>query len=212
MMGVRKYIEGDREAIHNICYLTGYMGDSAERFWRHKQSFVDVFISYYINKEPESLYVATIDDLVVGYLTGCVDTALAPRPEEFYYPIMKYGLMFRPGTAGFLWRGILDSLRDKQKAIAEFRDERWPAHLHTNLLPAARGSGLGRALMEKWMDHLRNVHSPGCHLSTILENSRAVLFFEKMGFRRYGEPAVIPGMRGRGGERLNQQIMVWNAE
>ena len=68
MMGVRKYVEGDREAIRDICYLTGYMGDSAEHFWRHKQSFVEVWTSYYINHEPESIYVATIDDLVVGYL------------------------------------------------------------------------------------------------------------------------------------------------
>jgi ribosomal protein S18 acetylase RimI-like enzyme len=211
VMGVRKYVEGDREAIQDICYLTGYMGDSAEHFWRHKRSFVEVWTSYYINQEPESIYVATKDELVVGYLTGCVDTSLTPRPDDIYSKIMKHGLLFRPGTAGFFWRGILDSLKDKQVAIAEFLDERWPSHLHINLLPVARGSGLGRALMERWLDQLRDAGSPGCHLSTLVENTGAVSFFERMGFKRYGEPSLVPGMRGPGGERVHQQIMVWSA-
>src|SRR5262249_39710058 len=114
MIGVRKYVEGDREAIQEICYLTGYMGDSAERFWRHKESFVEMWTSYYIDQEPESVYVATIDEAVVGYLTGCMDTSLATL--SIHAQIIKYGLLFRPGTAGFLWRGIIDSIRDKQVA------------------------------------------------------------------------------------------------
>jgi ribosomal protein S18 acetylase RimI-like enzyme len=212
MMGVRKYDDTDREAIQDICFLTGYMGDSAERFWRHKQSFVEIWTSYYINQEPESIYVATKDDLVVGYLTGCVDTSRAPRPDEIYSPIIKYGLLFRPGTAGFFWRGIIDSIKDRKAAKAEFIDERWPSHLHINLLPVARGSGLGRALMERWLNQLRNTRSPGCHLSTLAENTGALMFFERMGFKCYGEPSLIPGMRSPDGQRLHQQIMVWSAE
>jgi ribosomal protein S18 acetylase RimI-like enzyme len=208
-MGVRKYVEGDREAIQEICYLTGYMGASAERFWRHKQSFVEMWTSYYINREPESIYVATIDEAVVGYLTGCVDTSLAT--QSFSAQIIKHGLLFRPGTAGFLWRGIIDSITDKQAVRGVSMDERWPAHLHINLLPAARGSGLGRALMESWLAQLRKSGSPGCHLSTLVENTGAVSFFERMGFNRYAEPALIQGMRGPGGARLHQQFMVWSA-
>jgi ribosomal protein S18 acetylase RimI-like enzyme len=209
MMGVRQYVEGDAKAIQDICYRTGYMGESAARFWRHKPSFVEVWTLYYLKQEPECISVATQDEVVVGYLTGCVDTALAP--QSLNAQIMKHGLLFRPGTAGFLWRGIFDSIKDQHGARAAFRDERWPAHLHINLLPVARGSGLGRALMERWLAHLSNSGSPGCHLSTLVENTGAVAFFARMGFTRYGEPALVPGMRGPGGERLPQQIMVWSA-
>jgi len=212
MIGIRKYVKADREAIQDICYLTGYMGDSAERFWRHKESFVEVWTSYYINQEPESIHVAAKDDVVVGYLTGCVDTALATKSKvPINSLIIKHGLLFRPVTAGFFWRGVFDSLKDKQVATDEFIDERWPSHLHINLLPVARGSGLGRALMERWLDQLRRSGSPGCHLSTLVENTGAVSFFERMGFKRYGEPCLIPGMRGLSRERLHQQIMVWSA-
>jgi ribosomal protein S18 acetylase RimI-like enzyme len=207
---IRRYREGDRKAIQDICYLTGYMGDSAAYFWRHKPSFVEVWTSLYLDREPESVYVAIKEDAVVGYLTGCLYTASAPNSEAIFQSIiLKHGLLFRPGTAGFLWRAILDGMKDKQVATGELIDERWPSHLHINLLPDARGTGLGAALMESWLGHLKQSGSPGCHLGTLVENARAVSFFKKMGFKKHGEPALVPGMRNHSGERLHQQFMVW---
>jgi GNAT superfamily N-acetyltransferase len=106
----------------------------------------------------------TIDHSVVGYLTGCVNSSLKPRLDKIMYSqFMKYGLLFRPGTAGFLWRGMLDTIRDKQVAKDDFIDERWPSHLHINLLPTARGTGLGSALMGRWLEQLKQ-SGLGCHL------------------------------------------------
>jgi hypothetical protein len=65
--------------------------------------------------------------------------------------------------------------------------------------------------MERWLGQLKEADSPGCHLLTLLENRRALSFFEKLGFRKYGAPTLVSGMRGKGGERLHQQIMVWSA-
>ena len=76
--GVRSYEAGDRAAVRYICYRTGFMGEPADGFWRHKESWADLWTSFYTDREPESLYVATMDDSVVGYLTGCMDTAAAP--------------------------------------------------------------------------------------------------------------------------------------
>jgi GNAT superfamily N-acetyltransferase len=105
---------------------------------------------------------------------------------------------------------MLDTLRDRKRASGDFIDLRWPAHLHIDLLPAARGTGRGGALMERWLDQLRRAGSPGCHLATLVENTRARAFFSRFGFRNHGDPSPVPGMRGTGGERLHQQIMVWN--
>ena len=62
--------------------------------------------------------------------------------------------------------------------------------------------------MEAWFARLRDLGSPGCHLGVIAENQRAVAFFRAMGFEPHGEPLPNPGMRGRSGERLHQQMMV----
>ena len=77
-------------------------------------------------------------------------------------------------------------------------------------MPAARGSGSATQLMEVWFERLREVGSPGCYLQTSAENERAVAFFERVGFERYGDNPVVPGMR-YDGARMHQQTMVWNA-
>lgn len=177
----------------------------------HKESFVEIWTTYYTDEEPDSLYVATIDDVVVGYLTGCMDTSSAPRTVERVIPILdRYDLWTHPGVAGYLLRSKMDSLQDKERPTGDLLDPRWPAHLHINLLPEARGTGLGAALMEQWQNHLKQANVPGCHLGTMAENRRAITFFEKMGFEKYGHPLPVPGLRGPGGERLHEQLMVWS--
>ena len=92
----------------------------------------------------------------------------------------------------------------------ELSDPRWPSHLHIDVMPVARGTGAAARLMELWFERLREGGSPGCYLQTSAENHRAVAFFERVGFRRYGDNPVVPGMR-YAGERMHQQTMVWDA-
>jgi RimJ/RimL family protein N-acetyltransferase len=89
-----------------------------------------------------------------------------------------------------------------------FLDDRWPAHLHINLLPAGRGQGLGTELVHRWLATLRSDGVPGCHLETWAENADASAFFEAMGFTRRGEPTLMPGFRSRTGGRHHLQLMV----
>jgi hypothetical protein len=139
VVGVRSFRPADRAAVRDISYRSGFMGDSAESFWRHKESWADLWTSYYTDQEPESLHVATMDDAVVGYPAGCRNTAaMRPSTEELTKTVIRrHWLLFRPGTAGLLYRGLLDSLRDRERATGDFIDPRWPAHLHIDLLPAA---------------------------------------------------------------------------
>jgi GNAT superfamily N-acetyltransferase len=151
--------------------------------------------------------------VVVGYLLGCVDTT---KENEFnrllgYHAVRRYCVL-RPGTAGFMWRAMADVVRDsvigRHPVPAPFHDEHWPAHLHINLLPEARAGGVGRRLMMLWLDRLRTLEAPGCHVETMAENTRAVGFFEATGFVKYGAPLLVPGMRRREGGRMHVQRLV----
>jgi ribosomal protein S18 acetylase RimI-like enzyme len=208
---VRDYMPADRPAVRDISFQTGFMGGSAASFWRHAESWADVWTSYYTDREPTSLHVATLDGVVVGYLAGCVDTA-AMRPTIDVLlgsAVLRHALFLRPGTAGFLFRATIDGIRDRPRASGEFLDPRWPAHLHIDLLPEARGTGLAGRLMTRWQTQLVEAGSAGCHLATMVENRRAHSFFEKTGFRDHGDPTLVPGMRSPAGSRLHQQVMVW---
>jgi len=127
--------------------------------------------------------------------------------------VLRRGIAFRPGTAGFIWRSLADIVRDTATRRVDpreldFSDPRFPAHLHIDLLPVARGKGAGRRLITTWLDSLRARGVPGCHLGTFAENTGAIAFFETMGFVRHGAPMVAPGFRTSTGARMHEQVMV----
>jgi ribosomal protein S18 acetylase RimI-like enzyme len=211
---VRPYESADRARVRHICFETGYMGESADWFWRDAESFADMFSGYYTDREPESAFVVEIGGVVSGYLLGAVDASVTWNPGSVAgRHIVRRGLAFRPGTAGFIWRSMKDGLTDiatrrvKVKDL-EVEDARWPAHLHIDLLPVARGHGAGRRLVSTWFDRLRAADVSGCYLQTMAENTGAIAFFGALGFRARGSPHLIPGFRSRNGERLHIQTMV----
>lgn len=114
--------------------------------WGHPASEAAVYLDPYMDLEPESLFVAVIDGALAGYLVGCLDSARFPREDErIVQAIRRYRLLFRPRTAAFFARGLIDvalaALRHEPTA-GDFADARWPAHLHINVAPEARGPAL----------------------------------------------------------------------
>jgi ribosomal protein S18 acetylase RimI-like enzyme len=206
---VRPYRREDRAGVRRVTFETGYMGDPIDWLWRDPESFADLLTTYYTDREPESLLVVDRGGEVVGYLLGCLESArtwgVSARAAR---RLVRRGGLLRPGIAGFLWRSIFDALGDHGVPDEYLDDARWPAHLHINLLPEARGRGAGAALMNTWLERLRERDCPGVHLGTFFENHNAIAFFESRGFRRYGGPMPAPGFRTRAGERMHVQWMV----
>ena len=202
---VRPYRPDDRASVRHICHLTGYMGDPISWQWRDHASFADLFSGYYTDREPESSLVVEMDGRVVGYLLGCLDTARIGDPlRPIYGHLARRGLLVRPGTAGVLWRSAWDGLADlahRRPLLKEPIDPAHPAHLHINLLPEARGKGVGRQLVSRWFGSLVDAGIPGCQLGTWAENGSAIAFFRSMGFRSLGPPVNMPGMRSPSGAR-----------
>jgi ribosomal protein S18 acetylase RimI-like enzyme len=60
--------------------------------------------------------------------------------------------------------------------------ETYPSHLHIDLLERARGQGIGRRMMEKVMEKLRERGAPGAHLGLSAQNLPAFGFYQRLGF------------------------------
>ena len=210
---VRRFAANDMSSVAKICFDTGYMGESAECYWSHRDSFTHVWLSQYFQLEPESIFVAVKNRAVVGYLSGCVDSAGFPSILPLRRrKALQHGLFLRPGSAPYFYRLIWDAFtgaRNRSSSEMPAPDlGRWPSHLHINLLPEARGCGVGEKLIAAWIQHLQFRGSSGCHLATIVENVRAVRFFEEQGFRREGGQSLVNGLRDDSGRRLHKQLMV----
>ncbi|MFI5716719.1 GNAT family N-acetyltransferase [Nocardia sp. NPDC051750] len=209
-MRIRTFHEEDRPALRELATRAA-QGSPTETLWGHPESEAQIYLEPYMDHEPESLFLAEADGVLVGYLTGCVDTAVFPsETRRIEDAIRTHRLILRPGPAAFFARSALDAagaaLR-RAPTAGEIHDQRWPAHLHINVAPEGRGTGAADGLMDQWFERLRSLGSPGCHLQTVVENTRAVRFFERMGFTPHGPAPVVPGMRYLGG-RVHQRTMV----
>ncbi|WP_084538174.1 GNAT family N-acetyltransferase [Nocardia puris] len=209
-MEVRGFTEQDRSELLRVAPRAGEGAPTAS-LWGHPESELAVYLTPYMDLEPQSLFVAVRDGAIVGYLAGCVDSAAFPSEEErLTAAIREYRLVLRRKPVAFFARATLDTVRAKRRgepAAGDFTDPRWPSHLHINVAPEARGTGAAAELVRRFLDHLRESGSPGCHLQTLVENHRAVKFFERSEFRAYGPTPPVPGLRYQGAP-VHQQTMV----
>ena len=183
---VRPYQAGDRVSVFRIGADTAFFGAPIEAYMEDRNVFLDAFYAYYMDLEPEHTWVACADEVVVGFLAGCIDSRSRGR---------KYRRSILPRLVGNLMRGkyqfgkrsfgyfggmlgvvLLDGL---PRADLEL----YPAHLHINVDSAWRGHHLGKRLMEAYLQQLRKLGVKGVYLDTTSLNEVACLLYEKMGFR-----------------------------
>ena len=144
-----------------------------------------------------SVWVAERRGGVVGYLAGGFDAERLQRVQA--WRVMP-GALARALGRGLLWRRSLwRLLADLPGFLAEGRkakepdEERYPAHLHVNLLPESRGKAVGRRLVERFLDEARRRELPGVRAVVYETNHKARGFFERLGFRPLGRrPAFKP--------------------
>lgn len=181
---VRAFRAEDREELSELFRYAGE-GAPTGSLWGHPESEAQIYLDPYMEREPESLFVAQLDGRLVGYLTGCLDTASFPgEGARMAAAIREHRVVFRRGARSFFLRAALDGARirlRREPSAGEFTDPRWPAHLHLNVAATARGTGAAQALMRCWLDRVEEAGVPGCHLQTLVENTRAVRFFERSG-------------------------------
>ncbi|MEV0033591.1 GNAT family N-acetyltransferase [Nocardia sp. NPDC050793] len=209
-MEIRGFTESDRDELRVLARRAG-AGAPTESLWGHPESEAAIYLDPYMDLEPRSLFVAVRDGALIGYLAGCVDSAAFPGEDQrIDEAIRRYRLIFRRGPAAFFGRAALDTVGAKLRRLptaGEFTDPRWPSHLHINVADEGRGTGAADALISRFLEHAAAAGSPGCHLQTVVENTRAVRFFERMGFAAHGAEPLVPGLRYRGG-RVHQRTMV----
>jgi GNAT superfamily N-acetyltransferase len=183
---VRPFEAKDREPLLQIGAETAFFGAPIEAYMEDRRIFMDSFYAYYTDYEPQHAWVACDGDQVVGFLTGCVDGKVHDRifqqkvlPGVIWKFIRGY---YHPGpnTWAYIRAAAGAALRGEIPAANETR---YPAHLHINLLPAWRGFGLGRGLIEAYINQLRQLGVPAVQLQTTNMNIVACQLYEKVGFR-----------------------------
>lgn len=182
---IRPYQKKDRTAVFDIAADTAFFGEAVEAFMEDRRLFCDSFCAYYTDYEPQNSWVAEIDHNVVGYLLGCENSA--SRSYIWWRAIapslLKRILAGKYQIGACTWKYI------KEISAASIRGEmthadirRFPAHLHINVSKVYRGEGIGKHLMESYLNELSEKGVIGVHLNTTSENRAACSMYEKLGF------------------------------
>ncbi len=178
---IRPYHPSDLCSLIRICLLTGDSGNDASAHFNDPELLGLFYAAPYAVYEPDLCFVLTHNGRSNGYILGTRDTdEFHARCEQEWFPTLRerYPLPAeedRSADAGMI-RAIHQGFRNEKNVAA------YPAHLHIDILPAGQGQGLGSKLMATFLDHLRQIGSPGVHLGVSKRNPRAIRFYEREGF------------------------------
>jgi ribosomal protein S18 acetylase RimI-like enzyme len=179
---IRNYQPGEERALYDICLLTGDSGEDASGLYQDPLLLGEVYVGPYLRFAPAHAWVGVDDVGVAGYVLGVPDTlAFEASCAQAWWPGLRarYPLSrFPPGSPD---DRIVRLIHSPPKASPDVV-ERYPAHLHIDLLPRLQGQGEGRRLMTTLLDSLAAAGAPGVHLGVSKANQRAVGFYRRMGF------------------------------
>lgn len=187
---IRAYKPIDRSAVFRIAANTAFFGEPVEAYLDDRRIFCDIFYRYYTDFESEHSWVASVGENVVGFVMGSVDTVRQQRVwREKILPSTLLGVLRGQYRLGRLtWRYLARLTRASLEGEFPRCDlDQYPAHLHINLERDWRGHGLGRRLMEAFLQHLRQLGIPGVHLQTTNINTAAIHLYTRMGFALLAE-------------------------
>ncbi|GAA4160469.1 N-acetyltransferase [Gryllotalpicola daejeonensis] len=183
MTELRPYRPEDRADVYRVCLLTGDSGVDATGKFSDDTLLPDIYAGPYLELEPELATVVDVGGRVAGYLLAAADTL------SF---VERYRSAWLPGFAArHPLPPLLESAEDRlvdlghhPERMIKSDQDRYPTHLHIDLLPELQRQGLGRALMRRLLDQLRERGIPGVQLGVGPDNVAAQTFYARLGFHR----------------------------
>jgi ribosomal protein S18 acetylase RimI-like enzyme len=179
---IRPYRPADRDDLYDICVRTGASGTDATGLYSDDDLLPEIFAGPYVAYEPDLAFVVDTGERVAGYVIAVADShAFARWYDENWLPgFRRRFTLDRAATPGE--REVIGHGLDQHAAIVPEAD-RFPAHLHIDLLPELQGQGFGRRLIGEVLAALRDRGVPGVFLRVSAANTAALAFYHRLGFR-----------------------------
>ncbi|MFO6425001.1 N-acetyltransferase family protein [Motilimonas sp. KMU-193] len=179
---VRPYQADDLAALYEICLLTADGGKDASALFQDPQLVGHFYSAPYGVLEPQTCFVVTENDKVCGYVVGTQDSSnFAKRCEDEWFGQWRQQYPLPNTDCVSLNDRLISYIHQGYFPRPEYAD--YPAHLHINLLPQTQGHGIGRKIMQAFIDNLKQNQVEGVHLEVSASNKNAIAFYERLGFK-----------------------------
>lgn len=196
-MLLRPYQPSDLPALVAICIRTGDAGTDATRRYVDPGMIARYYATPYTAYPGAVRLVLEDEEGQVGYVIGAVDTRdYTAWFNRWWRPGLAALVRSRPALPAGAADRWLYRLIGQPATVPSWVD-RYPAHLHIDLLPRAQGRGWGRRMIEAWMELAAARGARGLHLGVAPGNAGAIAFYSRMGLERLpsGSGAVMLGRR-----------------
>lgn len=192
---IRAYRPEDLDELYRICLRTADSGEDGTALFRDPRLPGDVYVAPYVTFEPSLAFVAQDAAGVGGYIVGALDSpAFDQRLERDWWPALRarYPEPARDlaDRVSLPERYMLHDIHHPWGTEPELA-ERFPSHLHINLVPRMQGRGTGRRLVATLIASLRDRGSRGLHLLVARSNQRAARFYRRVGFIQLPSTGVL---------------------
>ena len=156
-----------------------------EHYLSDRRIFTDLMYTYYTDYEPERLWVAVNEGQVVGFLAGCLDTRRREQIEARQVILRWLGRLLSGSykvDRSLIHYGLRQAGVLLRREIPRVDLNAYPAHLHINLSEGSRGLGLGKQLMQAYLDQLKQAGVKGVYLQTTSKNVAAIGLYKRFEF------------------------------
>lgn len=178
---IRPYKESDLPSLYEICLKTGDSGQDATGLYKDPMLIGYFYAAPYAKIHPELTFILANNDIPVGYIIGTNNsTQFYEITEREWFPELREKY-FRPddndnSPDARIMRLIHKGHIPRPELLS------YPAHLHIDILPEGQGKGLGRSLIDTFINKLIEMKTPALHLEVGKRNTNAIKFYEKVGF------------------------------
>ena len=190
---IRPFRPGDEAALMEVCLRTGHAGSDASDLFADGNLVGTIWCMPYLVLEPELASVVSLaGGEPSGYVLGALDSAaFHAAAAARYWPAVRERYPIDSFPADSMDALLVHLIHDRSHSAGSDADDAallagYPSHLHIDLLPELQGRGLGRRLIERLVDQLAGMGSPGVHLGVSKDNTRAIAFYRRTGFEEWG--------------------------
>lgn len=169
-MEIRGYLSQDREAVRDICKSTAVGSFSKDE--TKKEQVCLLFLDYFLDCEPEHVFVAVSENAVVGYICGSMNKMLFREKMRSVYDKRLQKTSF----SLFLFSRLATRL-----SFSLYR--KYGCSMHMNVAPAFQHRGIGVKLLNTLKKHCQASGEKGIFLITKNRRTTGYPFYLSQGFR-----------------------------
>lgn len=178
---IRSYRDSDLPALYEICLKTGDSGKDATEFYKDHELLGNFYAAPYALFHPELTFILSESDKPVGYIIGTNNSQkFFELTEEKWFPALREKYSLPDDNDNSPDARIIRLIHKGHIPRPEMLS--YPAHLHIDILPEGQGKGMGRSLIDTFINKLIEMKTPALHLEVGKRNINAIKFYEKVGF------------------------------